>query len=159
MSETSTLDSKKTAERKREENEERSKARQEPLLVWFEEEFARGRCDQWERFFENDLTVTTADGRVLSTLGDWEAAFARRMNDRPLCHATVTEVMTSREGATALFWEGLTHENQTVQGVFMATRSVDRIASLRCWETVLQDKTEERENTEDGALPDGNWWF
>ena len=32
------------------------------LSLWFKEEFAKGRCDAWERFFREDLRVTTATG-------------------------------------------------------------------------------------------------
>lgn len=70
-----------------------SKTALELLTLWFEEEFAKGRCDAWKRFFDEGVTVTTARGEVLATLADWCAAYARNVNDRPLVGVTVTALL------------------------------------------------------------------
>ena len=80
-----------------------SKTALELLTLWFEEEFAKGRCDAWKRFFDEGVTVTTARGEVLATLADWCAAYARNVNDRPLVGVTVTASFGEGPEKAALF--------------------------------------------------------
>lgn len=126
------------------------------LSLWFKEEFAKGRCDAWERFFREDLRVTTATGEELSTLADWCAAYARSVNDRPLVGVTVTASFGEGPEKVALFWEAKGETGLPVQGAFLVECKAGRIEKLICFESAPDN---EAPLEDDGALPDGNWWF
>lgn len=126
------------------------------LSLWFKEEFAKGRCDAWERFFREDLRVTTATGEELSTLADWCAAYARSVNDRPLVGVTVTASFGEGPEKAALFWEAKGETGLPVQGTFLVECKAGRIEKLICFESAPDN---EAPLEDDGALPDGNWWF
>lgn len=126
------------------------------LSLWFKEEFAKGRCDAWERFFREDLRVTTATGEELSTLADWCAAYARSVNDRPLVGVTVTASFGEGPEKAALFWEAKGETGLPVQGAFLVECKAGRIEKLICFENAPDN---EAPLEDDGALPDGNWWF
>lgn len=126
------------------------------LSLWFKEEFAKGRCDAWERFFREDLGVTTATGEELSTLADWCAAYARSVNDRPLVGVTVTASFGEGPEKAALFWEAKGETGLPVQGAFLVECKAGRIEKLICFESAPDN---EAPLEDDGALPDGNWWF
>lgn len=126
------------------------------LSLWFKEEFAKGRCDAWERFFREDLRVTTATGEELSTLADWCAAYARSVNDRPLVGVTVTASFGKGPEKAALFWEAKGETGLPVQGAFLVECKAGRIEKLICFESAPDN---EAPLEDDGALPDGNWWF
>ena len=126
------------------------------LSLWFKEEFAKGRCDAWERFFREDLRVTTATGEELSTLADWCAAYARGVNDRPLVGVTVTASFGDGPEKAALFWEAKGETGLPVQGAFLVECKAGRIEKLICFESAPDN---EAPLEDDGALPDGNWWF
>lgn len=126
------------------------------LSLWFKEEFAKGRCDAWERFFREDLRVTTATGEELSTLADWCAAYARSVNDRPLVGVTVTASFGEGPEKAALFWEAKGETGLPVQGAFLVECKAGRIEKLICFESAPDN---EAPLEDDGALPDGNWWF
>lgn len=126
------------------------------LSLWFKEEFAKGRCDAWERFFREDLRVTTATGEELSTLADWCAAYARSVNDRPLVGVTVTASFGEGPEKAALFWKAKGETGLPVQGAFLVECKAGRIEKLICFESAPDN---EAPLEDDGALPDGNWWF
>ena len=126
------------------------------LSLWFKEEFAKGRCDAWERFFREDLRVTTATGEELSTLADWCAAYARSVNDRPLVGVTVTASFGEGPEKAALFWEAKDETGLPVQGAFLVECKAGRIEKLLCFEIAPEN---EAPLEDDEALPDGNWWF
>lgn len=126
------------------------------LSLWFKEEFAKGRCDAWERFFREDLRVTTATGEELSTLADWCAAYARNVNDRSLVGVTVTASFGEGPEKAALFWEAKGETGLPVQGAFLVECKAGRIEKLLCFESAPEN---EAPLEDDGALPDGNWWF
>ena len=126
------------------------------LSLWFKEEFAKGRCDAWERFFREDLRVTTATGEELSTLADWCAAYARSVNDRPLVGVTVTASFGEGPEKAALFWEAKGETGLPVQGAFLVECKAGRIEKLICFESAPDNEAPLKD---DGALPDGNWWF
>ena len=128
----------------------------ELLTLWFEEEFAKGRCDDWERFFAPDVGVTTATGDVLSTLADWCAAYARAVNDRPLFGVCATASFAAGPQKVALFWSATDENGGPVHGAFLAESDAGRIAKLLCLENA--PKTEVS-CADDGALSEGNWWF
>lgn len=128
----------------------------ELLSLWFEEEFARGRCDAWERYFAPDVEVTTSTGEVLGTLADWCAAYARAVNDRPLTGTVVTASFAEGSEKAALFWTAADENGNVIHGAFLAECEESRIRRLLCLET---SGKEEASPNEDGALPDGNWWF
>ena len=128
----------------------------ELLTLWFEEEFARGRCDEWERYFAPDVEVTTSTGEVLGTLTDWCAAYARAVNDRTLTGVASTAYFAEGPQKAALFWTASDEKGDAVHGAFLAESEAGRIAKLLCLENA--SKTE-ASCTDDGALPDGNWWF
>ena len=133
-----------------------SKTALELLTLWFEEEFAKGRCDAWKRFFDEGVTVTTARGEVLATLADWCAAYARNVNDRPLVGVTVTSSFGERPEKAALFWEAKDETGLPVQGAFLVECKAGRIEKLLCFESAPEN---EAPLEDDEALPDGNWWF
>lgn len=133
-----------------------SKTALELLTLWFKEEFAKGRCDAWERFFREDLRVTTATGEELSTLADWCAAYARSVNDRALVGVTVTASFGEAQEKAAIFWEATDETRFPVHGAFLAECEAGRIAKLLCLETTPRANAS---SEDDGALPDGNWWF
>lgn len=138
-------------------NETKSMESARGLLVrWFEEEFARGRCDAWERFFAPDVEVTMADGGVLSTLDDWCAAYARAVNDRPLADVVVTAYFAQGSETAALFWTAEDANGNAVHGAFLAECEAERIVKLLSLESASKS---EASSSDDGALPDGNWWF
>lgn len=126
------------------------------LTLWFEEEFVRGRCDAWERFFAPDVEVTTAGGEVLATLADWCAAYARNVNDRPLTGAVATATFAEGPQKVALFWMATDENGGPVHGAFFAESDAGRIAKLLCLES---NPATQASSEDDGALPDGNWWF
>lgn len=126
------------------------------LVRWFEEEFARGRCDAWERYFAPNVEVTMSDGRVLATLDDWCAAYARSVNDRALVGVTVTASFGEAQEKVAIFWEATDETRFPVHGAFLAECEAGRIAKLLCFETTPRANAS---SEDDGALPDGNWWF
>lgn len=126
------------------------------LNLWFKEEFAKGRCDAWERFFAPDVEVTTATGDVLSTLADWCAAYACAVNDRPLAGAVATASFAEGPQQAALFWSATDESGGPVHGAFLAESDAGRIVKLLHLESA--PKTE-ASLADDGALPDGNWWF
>ncbi len=128
----------------------------ELLTFWFEEEFAKGHCDEWERFFASDVEVTTARGDVLNTLADWCAAYARSVNDRALVGVTVTASFGEAQEKAAIFWEATDETRFPVHGAFLAECEAGRIAKLLCLETTPRANAS---SEDDGALPDGNWWF
>lgn len=128
----------------------------ELLSLWFEEEFAKGRCDDWEQFFAPDVEVTMSDGRVLTTLADWCAAYARNVNDRPLVGVTVTASFGEGPEKAALFWEAKGETGLPVQGAFLVECKAGRIEKLLCFESAPEN---EAPLEDDEALPDGNWWF
>lgn len=133
-----------------------SKTALELLTLWFEEEFAKGRCDAWKRFFDEGVTVTTARGEVLATLADWCAAYARNVNDRPLVGVTVTASFGEGPEKVALFWEAQDDTGTIVRGAFLAECKTGRIAKLLCLEGAVGNEAPAQD---DGALPDRNWWF
>lgn len=133
-----------------------SKTALELLTLWFEEEFAKGRCDAWKRFFDEGVTVTTARGEVLATLADWCAAYARNVNDRPLVGVTVTSSFEEGPEKAALFWEAKDETGLPVQGAFLVECKAGRIEKLLCFESAPEN---EAPLEDDEALPDGNWWF
>lgn len=135
---------------------QKSETALELLTVWFEEEFARGRCDAWERYFAPDVEVTTSTGEVLGTLADWCAAYARNVNDRPLTGAVVTASFAEGSEEAALFWTAADENGNAVHGAFRAESEAGRITKLLHLESA--SKTE-APSADDGALPDGNWWF
>ena len=135
---------------------QQSKTAFELLTLWFEEEFAKGRCDDWERFFAPDIEVTTATGDVLTTLTDWCAAYARAVNDRPLAGAVATASFAEGPKKAALFWSATDENGGPVHGAFLAESDAERIVKLLHLESA--PKTE-ASSADDGALPDGNWWF
>lgn len=126
------------------------------LSLWFKEEFAKGRCDAWKRFFDEGVTVTTARGEVLATLADWCAAYARNVNDRPLVGVTVTASFGEGPEKAALFWEAKGETGLPVQGAFLVECKAGRIEKLLCFESAPEN---EAPLEDDEALPDGNWWF
>ena len=126
------------------------------LTLWFEEEFAHGRCDAWERYFALDVEVTTSTGEVLGTLADWRAAYARNVNDRPLTGAVVKAAFAQGSEKAALFWTAEDENGNAVHGAFLAECEEERIVKLLHLESA--PKTE-ASSADDGALPDGNWWF
>ena len=132
------------------------KSAPELLSLWFEEEFARGHCDDWDRFFAPDVEVTTTDGRVLTTLSDWCAAYARSVNDRAFTQAAATHCFAEGEASAALFWTASDEKGSPVRGAFLAQVEEGRIRRLLCLENTPQDAAP---SDDDGALPDGNWWF
>lgn len=133
-----------------------SKTALELLTLWFEEEFAKGRCDAWKRFFDEGVTVTTARGEVLATLADWCAAYARNVNDRPLVGVTVMASFGEGPEKAALFWEAKGETGLPVQGAFLVECKAGRIEKLLCFESAPENEVPQED---DGALPDGNWWF
>lgn len=133
-----------------------SKTALELLTLWFEEEFAKGRCDAWKRFFDEGVTVTTARGEVLATLADWCAAYARNVNDRPLVGVTVTASFGEGPEKAALFWEARDDTGSLVRGAFLVECKAGCIAKLLCLENAMEN---DAPSEDDGALPDGNWWF
>lgn len=135
---------------------QKSETALELLTVWFEEEFARGRCDAWERYFAPDVEVTTSTGEVLGTLADWCAAYARNVNDRPLTGAVVTASFAEGSEEAALFWTAADENGNVIHGAFLAESDAGRIAKLLCLES---NPATQASSEDDGALPDGNWWF
>lgn len=128
----------------------------ELLAAWFEGEFARGRCDAWERYFAPNVEVTMSDGRVLATLDDWGAAYARSVNDRPLAGVVTKATFAQGSEKAALFWTAQDVNGNAVHGAFLAECEAERIVKLLSLESA--PKTE-ASSADDGALPDGNWWF
>lgn len=128
----------------------------ELLTLWFEEEFARGRCDAWERYFASNVEVTMPDGRVLATLDDWCAAYARAVKDRPLTGTVATASFAQGSEKAALFWTAEDENGNAVHGTFLAESEAERIVKLLHLESA--PKTE-ASSADDGVLPDGNWWF
>lgn len=128
----------------------------ELLTLWFEEEFARGRCDEWERYFAPDVEVTTSTGEVLGTLADWCAAYARAVNDRLLAGAVVKASFAEGSEKAALFWTAADENGNVIHGAFLAESEAERIVKLLHLESA--PKTE-ASSADDGVLPDGNWWF
>lgn len=126
------------------------------LSLWFKEEFAKGRCDAWERFFAPDVDVTTARGDVHATLADWCAAYARNVNDRPLAGAVATATFAEGARKAALFWTAEDANGNVVHGAFLAEREAGRIVKLLYLESTPATLAS---SEDDGALPDGNWWF
>lgn len=126
------------------------------LSLWFKEEFAKGRCDAWERFFREDLRVTMATGEELSTLADWCAAYARSVNDRSLAGAAETATFAEGPEKAALFWTAADEKGGALHGAFLAESGAGRIVKLLCLESALATLAS---SEDDGALPDGNWWF
>lgn len=125
------------------------------LVRWFEEEFARGRCDAWERYFAPNVEVTMPDGRVLATFDDWCAVYARSVNDRSLTGAAATTIFAEGSEKAALFWTAADENGNAVHGAFLAEGEAGRIVELLCLESTRADEA----SADDGALPDGNWWF
>lgn len=128
----------------------------ELLTLWFEEEFARGRCDEWERYFAPDVEVTTSTGEVLGTLADWCAAYARAVNDRLLAGAVVKASFAETPQQAALFWTAADETGHPVHGAFLAESEAGRIVKLVSLDSARKG---EAPSADDGALPDGNWWF
>ncbi len=128
----------------------------ELLTLWFEGEFARGRCDAWERYFASNVEVTMPDGRVLATLDDWCAAYARAVNDRPLTGTVATASFAQGSEKAAFFWTATDETGHPIHGAFLAESDAGRITKLLCLETVREGAMS---SSDDGALPDGNWWF
>lgn len=128
----------------------------ELLSLWFEEEFAKGRCDDWEQFFAPDVEVTMSDGRVLTTLADCCAAYARGVNDRPLIGAVVKASFAETPQQAALFWTAADETGHPVHGAFLAESEAGRIVKLVSLDSARKG---EAPSADDGALPDGNWWF
>ena len=126
------------------------------LVRWFEDEFARGRCDAWERYFAPNVEVTMSDGRVLATLADWCAAYARSVNDLPLAGAAETATFAEGPEKAALFWTAADEKGDALHGAFLAESGAGRIVKLVGLESARKG---EAPTEDDGALPDGNWWF
>ena len=100
--------------------------------------------------------MTTARGEVLATLADWCAAYARNVNDRPLVGVTVTASFGEGPEKAALFWEARDDTGSLVRGAFLAECKAGCIAKLLCLENAMEN---DAPSEDDGALPDGNWWF
>ena len=123
---------------------QKSETALELLTVWFEEEFARGRCDAWERYFAPDVEVTTSTGEVLGTLADWCAAYARAVNDRPLIGAVATLFMGGEKQKYAKWVAGV-FSGKTITAAGRGTQkehAADVIRSQHETEWLCQRRTE-----------------
>ena len=113
----------------------------ELLTLWFEEEFARGRCDEWERYFAPDVEVTTSTGEVLGTLADWCAAYARAVNDRPLFGVCATASFAAGPQKVALFWSATDENGGPVHGACLAPKAMrDASRSSYAWKMLRRRK-------------------
>lgn len=127
----------------------------EPLYRWWRQRTA-GRCDDWASIFAADVVVSAPDGRVHEGLDEWQAAYARLVNDVPLQSAETVHFLEQDE-LSILVWQGQTPSGE-IEGAAVASKGDGRIRTLRLFEKERRTEDDAPE-AEDAALPDGNWWF